>query len=222
MFSHTADEVAKHGYAVLRAHDPSRTSVEVASAFGVVARLAGVEAVQRLTPKSTAEADDNVYSGHFGLSAFPLHSDLAHWHVPPRFLMLRSVVPGLQTATRLLDFRSLVHELPRDMVQRSLFVPRRPVGGQKSLLKLSSVIAGHEICRWDPVFIESASQTALELRQVLVATLARAATVDVSLDGVADTIIIDNWRMLHGRSPVVDTDRCRVVQRVYLRSLHAS
>ena len=38
--------------------------------------------------------------------------------------------------------------------------------------------------------------------------------------GEGDTVIIDNWRMLHGRPAVPEGRRDRHLQRVYLRSLN--
>ncbi|HAH95942.1 MAG TPA: hypothetical protein DCL69_03455, partial [Firmicutes bacterium] len=35
-----------------------------------------------------------------------------------------------------------------------------------------------------------------------------------------DTLVIDNWRMLHARSPVPAGREDRKIQRVYLESLH--
>jgi Taurine catabolism dioxygenase TauD, TfdA family. len=44
----------------------------------------------------TNEVRLNQYSGNYGLAEFPLHSDLAHWAVPPRYFMLRCVAGAVE------------------------------------------------------------------------------------------------------------------------------
>ncbi|MCK1658534.1 TauD/TfdA family dioxygenase [Bradyrhizobium sp. 151] len=41
-----------------------------------------------------------------------------------------------------------------------------------------------------------------------------------SLTSPGDTLVIDNWRMLHGRSAVAELCSDRIIERTYLRSLH--
>src|SRR6185436_2134964 len=45
--------------------------------------------VHELAPR--VSGTPNTYSGIFGLGRFPFHTDLAHWPVPPRYLVLRCI-----------------------------------------------------------------------------------------------------------------------------------
>jgi ABC-type lipopolysaccharide export system ATPase subunit len=69
--------------------------------------------------------------------------------------------------------------------------------------------------RWDQSFIVPASPTgergAFEVNQFL----EQVSPKEILLENPFDTLIIDNWRMLHGRSsaPVASN---REVERVYL------
>ncbi|TIW05266.1 MAG: TauD/TfdA family dioxygenase, partial [Mesorhizobium sp.] len=38
--------------------------------------------------------------------------------------------------------------------------------------------------------------------------------------GAGDTLIIDNWRMLHARSPIITGTEDRAIERIYLERLH--
>jgi L-asparagine oxygenase len=50
--------------------------------------------------------------------------------------------------------------------------------------------------------------------------LDRATPDEHYLISSGDTLILDNWRVLHGRAPVPDTAAQRHIERVYLSSLH--
>nr|WP_292223483.1 TauD/TfdA family dioxygenase [Mesorhizobium sp.] len=42
----------------------------------------------------------------------------------------------------------------------------------------------------------------------------------MSLAQTHDTLLIDNWRMLHARSPILPGRESRAIERVYLEALH--
>ena len=73
------------GYALLREYCPSVSSLPVFEELGEIDTVEGLSAIQHLTPKEVSDASPNTYSGKFGTSSFPLHTDLAHWARPPRF-----------------------------------------------------------------------------------------------------------------------------------------
>ena len=73
------DQLAVDGFAVINGRLPEISGVAAFSGLGSVVRLPGVTEVQVLTRRHTDHAPPNTYSGHFGVQAFPLHTDLAHW-----------------------------------------------------------------------------------------------------------------------------------------------
>lgn len=77
------------GYAVLSGIAPGRSTDRVAARLGDIMLPWGGELVQELT--SRAISTPNTYSGIFGLERFPFHTDLAHWPIPPRYLLLRCI-----------------------------------------------------------------------------------------------------------------------------------
>jgi len=42
----------------------------------------------------------NTYGGNYGLRKLPIHTDLAHWYRPPRYVLLRCIV-GAPPSARL-------------------------------------------------------------------------------------------------------------------------
>src|SRR5277367_4742269 len=101
--------IQEEGFVVRKGVDPDLSTMEVAQGLGVTLNIedifpaAGVEVVQSLRPRDTIHAT-NHYSGHFGFGSFPLHTDLAHWAIPPRYLFLRCKVGTPDVFTELLHW----------------------------------------------------------------------------------------------------------------------
>src|SRR4051812_36953265 len=96
-------EVLRNGFAFLPQFRRAESTSRILSHLGEVERLPDVDEVQRFTPKLASVAPPNIYSGTFGLGAFPLHTDLAHWHVPPRYFALRCVRGSPHVKTTMFD-----------------------------------------------------------------------------------------------------------------------
>jgi hypothetical protein len=102
------DAVHSNGYAIVRGFAPQCSSSDVAHQLGEVDSVEGLGIVQSLIPRALDEAEPNTYSGNFGLSEFPLHTDLAHWATPPRYLMLRCIRGDPKIVTPILDAKEVV------------------------------------------------------------------------------------------------------------------
>src|SRR4051812_13786946 len=107
MIAKILSNLARDGFALIPRLHEGESSLPALSRLGEVVRLPHVEDVQVLRPRATSESPPNIYSGNFGLNAFPLHSDLAHWYLPPRYFALRCVVGADAVQTLLFDGRSL-------------------------------------------------------------------------------------------------------------------
>jgi alpha-ketoglutarate-dependent taurine dioxygenase len=176
-------------------------------------QIPGQKLVSIIRPNRKLTSKENTYSGIFGMNEFPLHSDLANWYTPPRYLALRGVVSKEGAFTHLLDSRSILNTFPKSELSRFLVRPRRPVNFQLPIYKIYE--PRFEGFRWDPVFLEPASNTHKsnfkDLRKYI--TSQRVEKICLKTN---DVLIIDNYRMLHGRSAVSPDSRGRVVERVFL------
>lgn len=212
------EEVTRNGFAHLPEYMPTLTTLDAAKTVGTPVTLPGFPEVQSLRPKSPEEAKPNTYSGNYGRGEFPLHTDLAHWVVPPRYLMLRCVTPAEGVATRLVDGWQVVREIGETQMTRTLVRPRRPIENSLPLLRLldSRDRAGRFI-RWDGLFIVPAGSEYQERFEAVAAYLESVSAGEVSLGAKADVLVIDNWRMLHGRGKAGVGDR--QIDRVYLDGL---
>ena len=153
-----ATKLAVDGYAVINRHLPDSSGIAAFSELGAVVRLPGVTEVQVLTPRHSEQSPPNTYSGNFGTQTFPLHTDLAHWYLPPRYFALRCVVGSRHVATNLVDVKGLVSAVGRASLIRALVRPRRPLKHTLPLLRLLARLNdGSEIFRWDSLFVVPAT-----------------------------------------------------------------
>jgi hypothetical protein len=173
--------------------------------------------VQDLVPRATASP--NTYSGIFGLDRFPFHSDLAHWRTPPRYLLLRCITGHAAVPTLLLDAHTIYDAVTLDVLGRAIFRPRRPRDGKLTLLRLYEPTEAGGCFRWDEIFLKPASRIGDIADCRGREELANCKSLSITLARAGDTLLIDNWRMLHARSPIPLGREDRKFQRVYLEGV---
>lgn len=218
--SKLAAQVNAVGFAFLPGYLPEQDSGDAIACFGTIEKLAGLSEIQELVPKELPNSPPNIYSGNFGFSDFPFHTDLAHWFLPPHYLVLRCIEGTRDVKTCLVDSRRVVRSVGEDNLCRALVQPRRPIEMNRSLLRiLERCSTGKSRFRWDSLFIVPAtahsSRTCGEIKDAL----ASATPLDFVLGQPGDTLVVDNWRMLHARSAVPVTQRNRKIHRAYLSTL---
>lgn len=213
-------DVAERGFTFLRGLLPSASTLQAVTEIGVVDVVEGLPQVQTLVPTEISQAPPNTYSGNFGMGAFPLHTDLAHWGVPPRFLALRCVNGSAVVPTRVLDGHVLVRRIGLTNLRRAMVQSRRPLQNRKQLLSLCERLSedGAYRMRWDSIYLKPASESASTIFEKISAFLATAQAEEFRLLEPGDTLIIDNWRCLHGRG-AVSAVSTRKIERAYLRSI---
>jgi len=203
---------------------PSLSTLEVARSIGEVIDIeailpgVGIPTVQCLTPRQTNAAPRNQYSGTYGLGEFPLHTDLAHWARPPRYFLLRCKVGSTSVFTRLLPVSTLAPLVGTESLTQALTRPaRRPHNGALCVLPVVLPQDGFLAIRWDPLFLVPMNEPAQQLAEFMSAqSWEQNCVVTITFSALGDSLILDNWRLLHGRSQIPDHDRGRVIERVYL------
>lgn len=222
--SRISEDLAERGFALVRSHMPSANALAAVSEFGDVDVVEGLAPVQTLVPKNKASSLPNTYSGNFGQLEFPLHTDLAHWALPPRFLVLRCVNGVQAVATRLLDGQTLIGKFGATNLRRVLVQPRRPMRNGKQLLNLCEPGSEPESCRlrWDSIYLRPVSAEAAGVFADILEYLSGAPVQEINLIDPGDTLIVDNWRSLHGRGSAGASATGRKIERVYLRSIYGN
>ncbi|MEX5571532.1 TauD/TfdA family dioxygenase [Pseudomonas lijiangensis] len=213
-----------HGYLLLRQWQPEVPTLELANRIGTVIDIERIAAayrisnVQTLVPRGSEESSPHSYSGVYGLGEFPPHTDYAHWSIPPRFLMLRCLAGDPSVSTYLLSAACIADRTSR-IIDRAIVAPRRKHPTQVLCPLAVRYRHGAQIgFRWDALFLRPFNQPAEALANV-VSTLAEDKRIAITLSNPGDTLIIDNWRMLHGRSSVPPRARGRRIERIYMSTL---
>ena len=215
-----AQQLSEQGFAFLPSYAPQELTISAVSRLGTIASLHDIDNVQMLRPRALTDAPPNIYSGTYGFDAFPLHTDLAHWALPPRYFVLRCIIGAHDVATRLLDGNNVVTAIGSQVLRRALAQPRRAVDGTKPILRLLDRVDNTRLLlRWDSLFIRPATKASAAVFDMVNERLCMCAPLSILLVEPGDTLIVENWRMLHGRSAVPVTSRQRHIDRVYLGDL---
>lgn len=194
--------------------DPNRPPAEIASEVAASIKAVVVAAPEQLEVSPRETKGLNTYGGNYGLDALPFHTDLAHWHRPPRYLLLRSIVGARNVQTKVVHRRDLEPGVPAALMKRAMFSPRRRLEGKMYLLHMLT----DELFRWDELFLEPKNQSAVEVRQRMLDVLPRIEATNIALVQPGHTLLIDNWHALHGRGPVPASEAARRLERIYLES----
>lgn len=214
--------VTENGFVMYRSLAPNLSTIELAQELGTILDIprllpsSGIPVVQSLRPRATMEVGQNQYSGHYGLGAFPVHTDLAHWALPPRYLLLRCIAGFDDVFTCILPWTQIVETLGKSALGKAVFVVRNRRNGSSGLVRAMSQYAQTDVFRWDQVFLRPLNQQAHELAKVMADPKWNCEVINIQLRQPGDAVLIDNWRMLHGRSAVPWQSKARHLERVYL------
>ena len=213
-----AHQLQTRGFAHLRANSNELASIDAFASLGDLDNVEGLDSIQTLTPKRVANAPPNTYSGNYGIQEFPLHTDLAHWAIPPRYLALRCVRGSASVATRIIDSNIIIDEFGIGSLRMTLVRPRRPMGNGRQLLRLIELENRDQPnrFRWDSLYLKPATANAEIMMKNIHALLLDEKPKEIFLSELGDSLIIDNWRMLHGRSAVTGDSTHRCIERAYL------
>lgn len=205
----------RDGYVFLREYMKHFTTEEFLRHFKESEGLEQASNIHKLVPAKMKDSTPNTYSGQYGYNDFPMHTDLAHWARPPRYILLRCIKGCSSVATKLLDGNELVGDLGKRTLERTLVKPRRPINGEIPLMRVFQS-GTPSLFRWDNTFIVPASPAGKDGVFSIKLKIEEADKKHVYLHQKADSLVIDNWRMLHGRSKITDGYEDRIIERVYL------
>jgi hypothetical protein len=182
----------------------------LATQLGTPARGRSPQLVEALRPTTPEEARPASLSRKFGFDSFPFHIDTAHWTVPARYLILSCVDPGESEVPTLLVLKDAVSlsEEERSVARSSVFLVKN---GRRSFY--SSILGlDRDFIRYDPGCMEPQTPEAIQALELF--SQRRIGRFAQSIDWErGDSVIIDNWRMLHARAAVDNTCRERLLLR---------
>lgn len=218
-------QLQKQGYAFIPKLFPQIDTETVSKTIGSIVNIqsflpnTNIPTVQILKPRKKEEGLKNQYSGTFGLESFPLHTDLAHWLRPPRYLLLRCIKGSNDVATTLIPSSLIISSVDRSSLKRAVVIPRR-LDSKPCLLPLMFMVNNVSAFRWDSLFLRPVNKHAKSLFKAMeTITNERKITKQLFLSDLGDTLIIDNWKNLHGRTSVEEANTNRIIERVYLKDI---
>lgn len=211
-------DLARNGFSFCQRLLPDLSSRQVASLLGVVVDLSesGISVAQTLVPREATKGKLNQYSGNYGVNEFPLHSDLAHWVIPPRYFMLRCIVGAEEVFTNVLLWSTIARDIKDSLLRRAIFTVRKHKFGCSSLVRAHSTQNGLDLLRWDPLFLRPLNTPAQQVASAITNLDWDAKIQRILLKEPGDTLLADNWQILHGRAAVSGKDTQRRIERVYL------
>jgi alpha-ketoglutarate-dependent taurine dioxygenase len=212
-------DVDAHGWSLCNMACSSET--ELAEQVKTVAQRLGTiipgrfrQSVEKVVPQTTDAAYAGSLSSRYGLSALPLHTDTAHWVVPCRYLVIACAAVGpVPAPTNLLDVRrAALAEHEATACRNSVFLIRNA----RHSFYGSIMESGRQFVRIDPGCMSPVSMDGPCALHSLSADRHRAILHSHQWS-VGDLLIIDNWRVLHGRGNREPTAPGRVLLRATIQ-----
>ena len=208
-----------NGYEFIEQFEPNKSTEAIAAEIGHVLHIENIPLVQLLKPLESKKSTKNLYSGNFGLDSFPLHTDLAHWFVPPRYILLRCIEGAENVFTSVLAIDNLLENLNKTTISKAMFKPRKKIKGKFSLLKFRQRYGSDSIYRWDSIFLMASNYEAQEIKLHLQKVNKKQRFHKLYFQNKGDTLLIDNWATFHGRGPITIGAQNRKIERVYLSEI---
>jgi len=164
----------------------------------------GGKLVEPIVPRDKKNAEPSSLSAVHGLGELPMHIDTGHYLQPARFLLLGCVRPGTSgTKTRLIDTRKL--EFYPDQLALLHSAPFLVRSGRRSFY--STILdRARPYFRYDPGCMEPVERLGEKAMATMRGAIARSP-VEFHQWRVGEILMIDNWRMLHGRTPSAEDGR---------------
>jgi hypothetical protein len=151
-----------------------------------------------IQPQRQSEAHSRSLSARFGLNALPFHAELSHRPRPCRYLLLGCVDTGSPSAvTVLLDWRTLGFSPEEfELLEGAPILVR----SGRSSFYTTMLPSDRAFFRYDPGCLEAVDTRGRAALRLVEDRLASGAPHSHEWRP-GDILIIDNWRVLHGRGP---------------------
>lgn len=170
-------------------------------------RAGALEEVVR--PQMADDAHPRSLSACYGLNALPFHAELSHRPRPCRYLLLGCIEPGSPSAvTMLLDWRTL--GFSPDELHLLEGAPILVRTGRRSFY--STILSpDRAFLRYDPGCLEAVDERGQAALRLVEDRLA-SGSPEVHNWHQGDILVIDNWRVLHGRGPAAQSSSRRLAR----------
>lgn len=151
-----------------------------------------------LQPMTQNDAHPQSLSAQYGLGSLPFHAEQSHRLRPCRYLLLGCIDPGVPSVlTWMLDWRKLDFSLEELEILES--APLLVRSGRRSFY--STILpSDRAFFRYDPCCLQAVEERGRSALRLVEQRLAMGSPESHQWSR-GDILIIDNWRLLHGRGP---------------------
>ncbi|WP_283153614.1 TauD/TfdA family dioxygenase [Guptibacillus hwajinpoensis] len=171
----------------------------------------GGDVVDELIPVSEMEAVSCSLSSIHGKNEFPLHTDTAYMKIPVRFIILYVKNPGSgDRPTFLVDGYKLVDKLQDDL---KLSIYKIKNGRHSFLGNIVEKVDETILVRFDEGCMSPATRDSCKIKKKFSSFLKDEPKMKINWRQ-GDILIIDNWRVLHGRGNSIKNDNNRLLYRL--------
>ncbi len=214
--AHLDHELIQKGWSLVEGVRNEPEHVELANHLGKIVRPPQRSWKQLLEPTPVDVARPSTYSARLGRARFPYHTDYANWIVPPRYVVLRNAGRATNAATLLRDPRSELAEDDdlRKLLSRGIFYAR--FRGRSFLCRVLARRCGKTLLRWDRFAMCPANELAVRVAERLNERLPREQLESRVTWKRRRALVVDNWRVLHGRESV-EAAPGRRLERILVR-----
>jgi hypothetical protein len=193
----------QRGWATLRVEAHSEDDMVAAlksfgSMLGAPARGRAKSVEEILRPLTRSDAHPRSLSAIYGTERLPFHTELGHRRQPCRYLLLGCIDPGEPaSATLLVDWTGIgLDERDFALLESAPILVRT---GRRSFY--STILPrGREFLRFDPGCMEAVDRRGADAMRLVEERLAEALVHSQDWR-TGDMLLVDNWRILHGREP---------------------
>jgi L-asparagine oxygenase len=188
----------RDGMQVISGMDISTVITHVRENFREIYKIAE----NSITPNKPSGQFTSTLSKSYGLSEFPFHTDGAHFVIPPRWVILEYLgIEKSGTATLVTDTQPIIR-LPtyEDIFYNQIYTV---TGGPSTFLTtiVNTIIYSVPIFRWNQLIMKPVNQKShIRFQNINFDEIHRLSWYPNQI------VILDNWRVLHGREIVKEQD----------------
>ena len=207
-------EIRRQGWFGLDIEGSDEALVELAKSIGTPVRF-NESLIRRLRPVKSEDAPRGTFGRVHGTNSYPLHTDVAFWPTPARYLVL-TVSGDLRRRTHLYSWNAVTQSLGRELRRRldlSIWLIRGT--GRPFLATMRFRESQETGYRFDPLCMLPVNPAARDVRIALTEILSTVKPLEFDWS-VHSVLVIDNWLMLHGRGISPPAESNRTLSRIYV------
>lgn len=156
------------------------------------------------------------FSSTYGLNSFPFHTDTAFRKIPARFIIMKSTLPS-NTATiffNFADFYNSLDNINKNQLYNAIFSIKSTQGSYYNTIFIDKQ---KKFVRLDPLIMTPQNESGRECFNILNKFSISNQLIFRLIWNGSNILIIDNWRIVHGREKVVELEyKNRKLERIYV------